>query len=428
MSPNPDQDASHPHAAGTVAPVVPGFAPDLAGAQRCVLCGMCVPQCPTYAVRRMEGDSPRGRITLMLGLAQGRLEPGNGRLRAHLEGCLGCRSCEAICPAGVRFGALMDTSRQILREHPGGTARGGLPERLFAPGRRLALRRPTVRRLGALAARTARGVGLQRLFPASTRIGRLLRHAGPSLVRMPALRIGANAEAEVLLFTGCMDAFFTGPDIAAALELLEELGIRAALPPGQVCCGAIDQHLGRPGAAAALRLQNERIFAGGQPIVVLDSGCEAQWREYPGDAWRERVTSLTGFLARLPADDSRWREDPVRVALHLPCTLRNVNRETEGIRRLFGRLPGVQVTALVPPHNCCGAGGTAMLTQPEMADTLGHETLEALQAGSPDVIVSPNVGCSVHLRALQQRGKGGPRIVSPARFLRERLAGPAGSR
>jgi glycolate oxidase iron-sulfur subunit len=65
-----------------------------------------------------------------------------------------------------------------------------------------------------------------------------------------------------------------------------------------------------------------------------------------------------------------------------------------------------------------------MLTQPEMADTLGRETLDALQAGSPDVIVSPNVGCSVHLRALRQPGGRGPRILSPARFLRERMAVP----
>jgi glycolate oxidase iron-sulfur subunit len=423
MPTSPAQDASYPHTASTAARV-PGFAPDLAGADRCVLCGMCVPQCPTYAVRRMEGDSPRGRITLMQGLAQGRLEPGNERLRGHLEGCLGCRSCEAICPAGVRFGALMDNSRHILREHPGGTVRG-LGERLLGPWRRLALRRRRLRRVAALAARAARGVGLQRLFPESTRIGRVLRHTAPSLVQMPRLRDGTSPEADVLLFAGCMDAFFTGPDIAAALELLEALGVRAAVPPGQVCCGAIDQHLGRPVAAAALRAENEHAFAGGaKPIIVLDSGCEAQWREYPGDAWRERVASLTGFLARLPVDETRWRQDPVRVALHLPCTLRNVNRETEGIRRLFGRLPGVQVTALVPPHNCCGAGGTAMLTQPEMADTLGRETLDALQAGSPDVIVSPNVGCSVHLRALRQPGGRGPRILSPARFLRERMAVP----
>jgi glycolate oxidase iron-sulfur subunit len=403
---------------------LPRFAADLAGADRCVLCGMCLPHCPTYAMQRMEGDSPRGRITLMQGLALGRLEPDNERLRGHLQGCLGCRSCEAVCPAGVRFGALMDTSRRILREHPGGIWRM-LPERLFGPWRRLALRRRPVRRMAALAARAAQGIGLRRLFPASSRLGRVLRHTGPSLVRMPRLAPLADpSRADVWLFAGCMDAFFTGPDSAATLELLHALGIRAGLPPGQVCCGAMDQHLGRTDAAAALRRENVGAFGGARPILVLDSGCEAQLREYPGDVWRERVTSLTGFLARLPVEDFRWRSDPVRVALHLPCTLRNVTRESDGIRRLFERLPGIDVVALIPPQNCCGAAGTAMLTQPAMADPLGQATLAALEAAEPDVIVSPNVGCSVHLRALQQGGGTGTRIVSPARFLRERLASP----
>jgi glycolate oxidase iron-sulfur subunit len=217
-----------------------------------------------------------------------------------------------------------------------------------------------------------------------------------------------------------MDAFFPGPDIRATLELLNGLGIRAAIPPGQVCCGALDQHLGRLGEAAQLQAQNRRELAGSKPVLVLDSGCEAQLREYPAEGWQGRVTSLTGFLARLPIEDFRWRREPVRVALHLPCTLRNVNRETEGIRQVFQRLPGVELTALAPPRNCCGAGGTAMLTQPVVADRLGLETLQALLAPQPDVIVSPNVGCSVHLRALHKGGA--PRIVSPARFLYERLS------
>jgi glycolate oxidase iron-sulfur subunit len=381
---------------------------------------MCLPQCPTYGVQRMEGDSPRGRITLMQGLAQGRLDPANPRLRGHLEGCLGCRSCEAVCPAGVRFGELMDHSRRILlanpvsRWHP-------VTEAILAPLRGAALRRRGLRRSAALAARVVVGSGLPQLFPATTRLGRLLRHVAPSLLRPPALIPAVSSDrADVWLFTGCMDAFFTGPDIRATLELLDGIGVRAAIPPGQVCCGALDQHLGRLGGAADLQARNLRELAGTKPVLVLDSGCEAQLREYPGEGWQGRVTSLTGFLARLPVEDFRWRRDPVRVALHLPCTLRNVNRETDGIRRVLQRLPGVGLTALVPPRNCCGAGGTAMLTQPAMADPLGRETLRALRDLEPDVIVSPNVGCSVHLRALL--AGDGPPIVSPARFLNDRLA------
>ncbi len=447
--PTPTHQSASPAAGSAPSRHAAGFAQALADADRCVLCGLCLPHCPTYHVQRMEGDSPRGRITLMLGLAQGQLEPGNPRLRAHLEGCLSCRSCEAVCPARVPFGALMDRSRKILQDHPARSGHGIL-EWALAPWRRLVLRRQGLRRLAAWGARGAYRVGLQRLLPASTRLGRALRHVGPSLVPMPPVvpmpaqippraspdigtgtRTAPPAQADVWLFTGCMDAFFTGPDAVAARELLEALGLKVGLAQDQVCCGALDQHLGRLHAAAALQARNAQAFgATDAPIVVLDSGCEAHLRDEldaggPEAAWCGRVTSLTGFLSDVLAGPALtglpWRRDPVQVALHLPCTLRNVTRETTGLQAVLERLPGVEVTAVTPPHNCCGAAGTAMLTQPAMADSLGHESLAALQATDAAIIISPNVGCSVHLRALGPATDKAPRILSPAAFLRERL-------
>ena len=67
----------------------------------CVHCGLCLPACPTYTQNGLEADSPRGRIYLMKGLADGKIEP-TASVLEHLDLCLDCRACETAWPSGVQ--------------------------------------------------------------------------------------------------------------------------------------------------------------------------------------------------------------------------------------------------------------------------------------------------------------------------------------
>src|SRR5579884_2483637 len=77
---------------------------------RCVHCGLCLMSCPTFVATGLETESPRGRIYLIRAAHEGRIDL-NDAVLPHLELCLQCRNCEAVCPSGVPFGRIMEGAR-----------------------------------------------------------------------------------------------------------------------------------------------------------------------------------------------------------------------------------------------------------------------------------------------------------------------------
>src|SRR5690242_14350986 len=82
----------------------------------CIHCGLCLGSCPTYLETGDENDSPRGRIYLMRAVQEERLALGATAVR-HIDLCLGCRACEAVCPSGVQYGQLLEHTRDHFERH-----------------------------------------------------------------------------------------------------------------------------------------------------------------------------------------------------------------------------------------------------------------------------------------------------------------------
>ncbi len=363
-------------------------------ADRCVQCGLCLPACPTYALERIEAESPRGRIALARAWSQERIAATPAG-EAHLDHCLGCRNCERACPAGVEYGALLLAARAEQRERRRPVLRQRLLEALVA--------RP--RLLGALLGTYRR---VHPLLPAAWRP--LPRPPAPA---SRATRPGpVDARPRVAVFEGCVARAYEGPVRDALARLCDAVGVALVAPPAQACCGSLHAHAGDATGQDGLGRRNAGAFAGASRVLTLASGCHDAVAAAlpPGVA----VDAFHYLHAR--GDRLRFRPLHARVALQLPCTQRG-GEGAAAMLALLARVPGLQVERLEAGTGCCGAAGSRMLLDPVRAAAHRQPLLDRIGRLRPDRILSANIGCRLHL------GNGtGRRIEHPLELLADQLA------
>lgn len=422
-------------------PAAPRPAALLALADQCVKCGYCLPHCPTFRAAGDEAESPRGRIALIQGWLAGALaaDAGGGpgaRTAAHLAHCLECLACEPVCPSLVQFGTLMDGARavQMARRPRWQRAWWRLRLALLTQPRWLPLLAAAAalyRRLGlaALVRRWERGRwprlrALDRLIPA---LGwpRRLRATGVRPGSLPEPVPGAPASAapaaQVRLFRGCIARAAQQPAERAAIAVLERLGWAVAIPPTQGCCGAMHRHNGLPASADALVQENARALAGGAS-VGLASACVAELRRHGGID----VLELCQFLDRADWPAALSLAPLARtIAVHEPCSQRNQLRDSTSVYRLLSRIPTARIIPLADNAFCCGAAGTYLLEQPRRAEALVAAKVAALRAARPDLVVTTNTGCALHLAAaIRAAGLDCP-VLHPVQVIAQVLPGAA---
>ncbi len=385
----------------------------------CVHCGFCLSACPTYRVTGAEPESPRGRIHLMILLAHGDIGPQGGYAR-HLDSCLGCLACVPACPSGVRYDVLLTRAR-VQRER---SVRRPLADRLWRgllfrvfpyPARmRLALLAGVLyRRLGLRAA--ARRLGLVRLLPERLRAAEDL--LPPVRVRDLWARIPRRTPAagptrgRVALLLGCAQRLLFPEVHRATVRVLAAEGYEVLVPRGQGCCGALSLHAGRVGEAARFARRTVDVFErlGVDAVVVNVAGCGSAMKEYADlladdPAYRERaarfaatVRDVHELLVELPPVAPR---QPVRarVAYQDACHLAHAQGIRDAPRRLLRGIPDLEVVELPEPDMCCGSAGVYNLFNPETAEQLGRRRADQVRSAAPDLAVTGNAGCLLHLR------------------------------
>ena len=362
----------------------------------CVHCGFCTATCPTYQLLGDELDGPRGRIYQIKEVLEG--QPAKPTVREHLDRCLTCRSCETTCPSGVDYHRLLDIGRDAVERQAPRPWHQRLLRRLMIEVMAYPSRFTPLIRIGQT---------LRPLLPPALR--RQIPVAARTLGRVKA-PTGAN---RVLVLDGCVQPGLA-PQINQALALLlGRLGYDVQSSPGAGCCGALPHHLSDGERARLMARRNidawlPAIDAGAEALVVTASGCGAHIQdyvhlmaddpEYADKAKRivERLRDPLQLLAEAALEQLPIRPRQQRIAVHTPCTLQHALKLNGLMEQVLGRL-GYQLCPVQEGHLCCGSAGTYSILQADISKQLLERKLRALKADHPDIIVTANIGCMLHL-------------------------------
>lgn len=375
----------------------------------CVHCGFCNATCPTYQLLGDELDGPRGRIYLIKQALEGKTPSRQTQL--HLDRCLTCRNCESTCPSGVKYSQLLNIGRSVINQK--------VSRSLYQKTLYLALRKLFLSRfffsflLGA-------GQALRPTLPA------FLRLSIPDKQKKLHFKKRLH-DRKILLISGCVQpGLKPNIDIAAKI-IFDRLNIECIESPQTLCCGSLSHHLDAEDEAFAIirsnidnwwpLIENDQIEA----ICMTASGCGIAIKEYSqllasdkdyahkaqtiSDLYRDpiEIISTGSYAEKKQAVEQLIKNRSISktnktIAFHPPCTLQHGMQIKNFVEPVLDHF-GYTLQSFKDRHLCCGSAGTYSITQKEISQQLLSNKLDNIKQIDPDIIVTANIGCQLHLQS-----------------------------
>ncbi|MBN1443752.1 MAG: (Fe-S)-binding protein [Planctomycetes bacterium] len=384
----------------------------------CVHCGLCIQHCPTHAATGREASSPRGRIYLLRGYAEGTVEL-TPAVRKHLDECIVCRACESACPSGIRMGEMMEAFRGEMERQRDSRS-------LLYRISMLLLRRvlPHRRRVAWLSnilwlyQATRLQVAVRALLKLTSRRLAELERLQPRLPRPSERKVPTDRELpeklypafgkprlRAALFLGCIASDWFARTHRATIRVLQRNGCDVLVPDAQTCCGALHRHAGLLDEAEDLFRRNREVFreCGADVVVVNAAGCGAALKEPPAafpDGLGIPVRDICELLDEIGIVPPIGRIDR-RVVYDQPCHLLHGQRiGAEVVEGLLRQIPGIDLRPLRDSDRCCGSGGVYNVVHADLADPIGREKAACIREADPEIVVTGNPGCALQIQAL----------------------------
>lgn len=387
--------------------------------QQCMHCGLCLATCPTYELTKFERSSPRGRIRLIRSVARGEMELSQ-TFADEMNFCLDCQACETACPAGVKYGRMVETARVVVDEAGFGSKFG-----LFV--KRFALRKVVASRNGLKFVsrllwlyqksglqKFVQTTGILKIF--SKRLAEVEPLApviadkfSDKLINEIELPSGEVRFKTAFHFGCLMNTMFADINIDT-IDVLKECGCKVVTPKDQVCCGSLMGHNGDMDFALKLARKNIDAFEKHEYdyLISNSAGCGAFMKDYAhllendpdysekAKRFFAKVKDITEFLAEkkpLPKLDGIIAIDHNKVTYHDACHLAHAQKVVSEPREVIKSLPGINYTELEEASWCCGSAGIYNVVRYDDAVKMLERKMGNIKNTKADIVVTGNPGC-----------------------------------
>ena len=386
---------------------------------QCIHCGMCLATCPTYELTKLERSSPRGRIKLINAVAKGELQI-TDTFAFEMNFCLDCQACETACPAGVKYGSMVEASRTIVEQAGYETLLKKILKKiifrilLLHPGRFKAAARVLFYYQNSIIRRYIHSSKLFKKY-----FGRLIEFdkLAPTVSKVfgeelipEIIEADSAPKFKTAILTGClMDVMFAEVNSDTA-EVLNKLGCEVIKPLGQVCCGSLPGHNGDDKTAKELAKRNIDAFEkyDYDYLVSNSSGCGAFMKEYKNlfkddteyagraENFSNKVKDVMEFIAeKFPGYNFNTYDET--ITYHDACHLIHTQKIFNEPRQVLNSIDGLKLNELQEASWCCGSAGIYNIIHYEDSMKLLERKMNFIRDTKARIVLAGNHGCIAQL-------------------------------
>lgn len=413
--------------------------------QQCMHCGLCLATCPTYDLTKMERSSPRGRIYMIKSVARGEMELSE-TFAEEMNFCLDCQACETACPAGVKYGRMVETARVVIDE-VGYGGKFGIAAKRFALRKIVASRNALkfVSRLLWLYQKSGlqklvRSSGILKIFSKKlTEIEKLSPVIADKFsdkqIKEIELPVGEVKYKTAFHFGCLMNTMFA--DINSdTIDVLKECGCKIITPKDQVCCGSLMGHNGDMEFALKLARKNIDAFEKHDYdfLISNSAGCGAFMKDYAhlleddpvyaekAKRFSAKVKDIMEFIAEQKPEFNLDLNSPyVSVTYHDACHLLHAQKIGTQPRDVIKSLPGIKYTELEEASWCCGSAGIYNVVRYDDALKQLERKMNNIKSTNAKVVLTGNPGCMGQIKYGTQKFNIDVEVIHPVTLIRRML-------